>query len=116
MTKTIDIIDDHSAVAADKKPRKPKVASMTLKQRFDLQQFVSLASGADPDATVAKQASEAFGRPVLTATVSAYRKAFGQKTVARPSRAQLEIYIDQLISALKEHAPSVAVPEMMIDA
>lgn len=102
-----------AATTKPRKPRKPRIPGMTMLQRFELQSFLKDSPATTPDATVAKKASEKFGRPVLPATVAEYRKAFGIKPVARPSYAQLEAYIDLLYEALG--SAGVPVPAVAVD-
>lgn len=87
-----------------KQPRKPRVKSLTMSEKFDLMAFVKAANQSLPDRALAAQASEKFGRAVSTQTIVGYRKQFGIAAVPVPTREQLQARIAQLETRLEEQA------------
>lgn len=84
------------SVQATKRPRKPKVAPLSLAQRFDLMGMVKGASPTEPDSALAARASAHFGRAIQQQTIADYRKSFGLASVRKPSPKTLAIYVETL--------------------
>jgi hypothetical protein len=89
-----------------KTPKVPKTAKgavktrMSMKERFDLMQFIKDADPATPDATLAAEASVGLGRPVAQITVRSYRENFGLASVPKPRAGNLFKRIAQLEQAI----------------
>jgi len=84
--------------AAPKAPRKPNIAALSTAQKFELLSMVKAASTTLPDATLADQLTAHFGRPVLTNSVTKYRKEFGLASVGKPKVEDLLKQIDALVA------------------
>lgn len=99
-----------------KAPRKPKVAALSMPQRFALMQMVKEASPTEPDSALAARASAHFGRAIQQQTVAEYRKQFGLASVRKPSPAALAAYVELLKERMGEHGIEVpAMPQQAAD-
>ena len=85
-----------------KQPRKPRVKSLTMSEKFDLMALVKAASTSLSDRALAVQASAKIGRVVSAQTIAGYRKQFGIASVPVPTREQLQTRIAQLEKRLEE--------------
>ena len=80
-----------AAPAVEKKPRKQKTPSMSIRMKFDV---MTAINGADPkslDATVAASLSVTHGRTISAQQVGKYRKELGLASVGNPKQADLLI-------------------------
>ena len=96
--------------AAPKTPRKAKTPAMSLAVKFALLEFIKNADVNASDGAVAEAASAKFGRKVLKASVTGYRKEFGLASVPAPKLADVLAYVELLKVTLAD--AGVVVPPM----
>jgi hypothetical protein len=87
-----------------------------MAQRFELMASVKAADPSTPDAVLAQQASEQFGRPIQQQTIAEYRKQFGIASVRKPSPTSLALYVSILKAALVSHGIEVPAASWCVTA